>query len=129
MFKDISLKQVAFCVSYGFALWIGAILLIRAIGPMGAFSGIGLLLSFMAVIPITLPAVLLTKRVMGPSRGNMLVGVTIISTIALLMAGICFSFFPNLYAVDTPTLLAASGFMLWGGGVGFALALLIGEEG
>jgi hypothetical protein len=128
MFKDISFKQVAFCGSYGLALWIGAMLLIRAIGPMGAFSGIGLIVSFVAVIPATLPAVLLTKRVMGPSRGNMLVGVTIISTIALLLAGICFSFFPSLYAADIPTLLAAAGFMLWGGGVGFALALIVGED-
>jgi hypothetical protein len=128
MLNNISPKQLAFCVSYGLALWIGAIFLIRAIGPMGAFSGLGLIISFVALIPVTLPAVLLTKRVMGPFKDQLLVGVTIISTIALLMAGIGFSFFPYIYGLDNVRLLAASGFMMWGGGIGFVLALIVGKD-
>jgi hypothetical protein len=128
MFNNISPKQLAFCVSYGLGLWIGAIFLIRAIGPLGAFSGWGLIVSFIALVPATLPAVLLTKKVMGSFKDQLLLGVTIISTIALLMAGLCFSFWPSLYGSDTTTLLAASGFMLWGGGVGFVLALMVGKE-
>jgi hypothetical protein len=127
MFKDITVKQMTFCIAYGFGLWLGAIGLIRAIGPMGAFSGWGLVFSFIALIPATLPAVLLTKRVMGPSNERMLVGVTIISTIALLMAGLCFAFWPSLYGIDSTTLIAAAGFMLWGGGIGFVLALIVGK--
>jgi hypothetical protein len=128
MFNNVSPKQLAFCVSYGLGLWLGAIFLIRAIGPMGAFSGWGLIISFVALVPATLPAVLLTKKVMGPFKDQLLIGVTIISTIALLMAGICFSFFPSLYGRDATTLLAASGFMLWGGGIGFVLALMVGKD-
>jgi hypothetical protein len=128
MLNNISPKQLAFCVSYGLALWLGAILLVRTIGPMGAFSGLGLIISFVALIPGTLPAVLLTKRVMGPFKDQLLLGVTIISTIALLLAAIGFSFFPWLYGLDGATLLAASGFMMWGGGIGFVLALIVGKD-
>jgi hypothetical protein len=128
MFNNISPKQLAFCVSYGLALWIGAIFLVRTIGPMGAFSGMGLIISFVALIPGTLPAVLLTKRVMGPFKDQLLMGVTIISTIALLMAAIGFSFFPTLYGTNMTQVLAASGFMMWGGGLGFALALIVGKD-
>jgi hypothetical protein len=128
MFNNISPKQLVFCISYGLALWLGAIFLVRTIGPMGAFSGIGLIISFVALIPMTLPAVLLTKRVMGPFKDQVLMGVTIISTIALLMAAIGFSFFPWLYGLDETTLLAASGFMMWGGGIGFVLALIVGKD-
>ena len=128
MLKNISPKQLAFCIGYGLALWLGAIFLVRALGPMGALSGWGLVISFVLLIPGTLPAVLLTQRVMGPSKEKLLVGVTIISTIALLLAGLCFSFWPGLYG-DNPThVLAASGFMLWGGGLGFALAMMVGKD-
>lgn len=128
MFKNLSPKQLAFCVGYGLALWLGALFLVRALGPIGAFSGWGLVLSFVALIPGTLPAVLLTKSVMGPFKDQLLMGVTIISTIALLMAAIGFSFFPWLYGSDMKQVLAASGFMMWGGGMGFALALVVGKD-
>jgi hypothetical protein len=128
MVTNTSPKQLAFCVSYGLALWLGAILLVRALEPIGGLSGWGLILSFALLIPGTLPAVFLTKRVMGPFVDQLLVGVTIISTIALLLAGIGFSFFPKLYGSEPEHVQAAAGFILWGGGIGFALALLIGKD-
>lgn len=128
MIKEISLKQLAFCIGFGVALWIGAMMAIRTLVPLGALAGWGLVASFVLVIPATLPAVLLTRQIMGPSNNHFLLGVAIISTMALLLAGICFSFFPSLYGTDTPTLLAAAGFILWGGGVGFVLALIVGKD-
>lgn len=128
MLKTISSKQLAFCVSYGLALWLGAILLIRAMGPMGVLSGWGLVLSFALLVPGTLPAVLLTQRIMGPSKDQLLLGVTIISTIALLLAGLCFSFWPWLYGKDMPQVISAAGFILWGGGIGFVLALIVAKD-
>lgn len=127
MFNAISLKQLAFCVGYGLALWLGAIFLVRAMGPMGALSGWGLVISFALLVPGTLPAVLLTQRVMGPTKDQLLLGVTIISTIALLLAGLCFSFWPWIYGSNMKHVVAASGFMLWGGGIGFALAFVVGK--
>lgn len=127
MLNNISPKQLAFCVGYGLALWLGAIFLVRAMGQVGALSGWGLVISFALLVPGTLPAVLLTKQVMGPFLDQLLVGVTIISTIALLMAGLGFSFWPGIYGVDPTHLIAAAGFILWGGGIGFALALALGK--
>jgi hypothetical protein len=127
MTTNLSPKQWAFCVSYGLALWLGAALLVRAMGPMGALSGWGLVISFILLVPGTLPAVFLTKKVVGPFMDQLLVGVSVISAIALLLAGIGFSFFPGLYGPDPAQVLAASGFILWGGGVGLVLGVLMGK--
>jgi hypothetical protein len=127
MTTNLSPKQWAFCVGYGFALWFGAILLVRTIGPLGALSGLGLVISFVLLIPGTLPAVLLTKKIVGPFMDQLLVGVSIISAIALLLAGVGFSFFPGLYGASPTDALAASGFILWGGGVGLVLGVMMGK--
>jgi hypothetical protein len=124
---NVTPTQWLFCFSYGLALWLGAALLVRAMGPMGALSGFGLIISYVALIPGTLPAVLLTKRVMGPFIDQLLVGVSIISAIALVLAGIGFGFFPGLYGENPAHALAASGFILWGGGVGLVLGLMLGK--
>jgi hypothetical protein len=127
MTTGLSLKQWAFCVSYGLALWLGAALLVRAMGPMGALSGWWLVINFALLVPGTLPAVLLTKKVVGPFMDQLLVGVSVISAIALLLAGIGFSFFPGLYGPSPTDALAASGFILWGGGVGLVLGVMMGK--
>jgi hypothetical protein len=124
---NLTPTQWLFCFGYGLALWLGAVLLVRAMGPIGALSGIGLIISYVALVPGTLPAVLLTKRVMGPFIDQLLVGVSIISAIALVLAGIGFGFFPGLYGQDPAQALAASGFILWGGGVGLVLGLMMGK--
>jgi hypothetical protein len=128
MTHKLSPKQWAFCVSYGLALWLGACLLVRMMGPTGALSGWGLVISFVLLVPGTLPAVFLTKKVLGPFKDQLLVGVSIISAIALLLAGVGFSFFPGLYGVDPTQLLAASGFIMWGGGVGLVLGVMMGKD-
>jgi hypothetical protein len=127
MTTNLSPKQWAFCVSYGLALWLGAALLVRAMGPIGALTGWGLVISFVLLVPGTLPAVLLTKKVIGPFMDQLLVGVSVISAIALLLAGIGFSFFPGLYGANPTDTLAASGFILWGGGVGLVLGVMMGK--
>ena len=128
MASKLTLKQWLFCIGYGVALWIGAVFLVRAMASIGALSGVGLIISFIALVPGTLPAVLLTQRVMGPSQYKTLIGVAIISAIALLLAGVVFSFFPSLYGADPATILSASGFILWGGGVGLVLALVMAKD-
>jgi hypothetical protein len=127
--KDtITFKQMAFCVGYGLALWMGAIFLVRAMAGMGALSGVGLIIAFIVLIPATIPAVLLTQRVMGPSKAQLLVGVSIISAIALLLAGLSFSFSPSFYGTHPALVISAAGFILWGGGIGLVLALLMGKD-
>jgi hypothetical protein len=128
MTTNLSLKQWAFCVSYGLALWLGACLLVRMMGPMGVLSGWGLVISFALLIPGTLPAVILTKQVVGPFKDQLLVGVSIISAIALLLAGIGFSFLPGLYGPDPAQVVAASGFIMWGGGIGLVFGVLMGKD-
>jgi hypothetical protein len=109
------------------ALWLGAALLVRTMGTMGALSGWGLVISFVLLIPGTLPAVFLTQKVVGPYMDQLLVGVCIISAIALLLAGIGFSFLPGLYGPEPVQVVAAAGFIMWGGGVGLVLGVMMGK--
>lgn len=128
MSLKLSPKQLAFSVGYGFALWIGAAFLVRTIGPMGAFSGWGLVVSFVLVIPAIVPAVLLTRSIVGGFRDELVLSVAIITAIACLLDGVTFSFFPQIYGAALADLPAVAGFLLWGGGVGLALAILMGRD-
>jgi hypothetical protein len=126
--SDLSYKQLAFSVGYGFALWIGAAFLVRTIGPMGAFSGWGLAISFAAVIPAIVPAVLLTRSVVGEFRDQLVLSVAIITAIACLLDGLTLAFFPQVYGADAKSFAAIAGFLLWGGGVGLVLAIVMGRS-
>lgn len=125
---NLTPKQLAFSIGYGIALWIGAAMLVRALGPIGALSGWGLVVSYLALIPGTVPAVLLTKQIVSPFRDDLLMSVSIISATALLLDGISFGFFPALYGANAAHQLAAAGFILWGGGVGLVLAIVMGQD-
>jgi hypothetical protein len=125
---NLSPKQLAFSVGYGVALWIGAAFLVRTMGPMGALSGWGLVISYLVLIPGTVPAVLFTKQVVGPFRDNLLMSVSIISATALLLDGVTVGFFPTAYGTNAAHQVAAAGFFLWGGGIGLVLALVMGKD-
>ena len=127
MTRNLSAKQWTFCISYGLALWVGAMFLVRAMGSWGALSDWGFIIAFVLLVPATWPAVALTARVMGAEKGQLLIGVSIISTIALLLAGIGFAFFPHIYGSDPTSTVRAAGFILWGGGIGFVLALMMDD--
>ncbi len=128
MTRSLSTTQWTFCIGFGFALWLSAIFLVRVMASLDALSGIGLIISFIVPIPGTIPAVLLTARVMGPSKGRMLIGVAIVSAIALMLAGISFGFFPGIYGSNPAVIVSAAGFILWVGGIGLVLGLILGKD-
>jgi glucose uptake protein GlcU len=124
---SLTMKQWLFCLAYGCGLAIGATFLVRTLGPMGYLTGWPLAIGYAVLVPVTLPAVLLTQKVMGPFKDQAMLGVAIISAIALLVPGIGFGFFPDLYGTKPEHIIGAAGFLLWGGGVGLVLGLFVGK--
>jgi hypothetical protein len=124
---SLTIKQWLFCLAYGLGLAIGAMFLVRTLGPVGYLTGVPLAIAYAVLIPVTLPAVLLTQKVMGPFKDQVMLGVAVISAIALLVPGIGIGFFPALYGDKPEHVIGAAGFLLWGGGVGLVLGLFLGK--
>jgi hypothetical protein len=122
---NLTVGQIAFSICYGAALWLGAAMLVRALGPMGILEGWLLAVAFVALVPVTIPAVLFTQKVVGPSRERLLASVSLITATALCLDGIGFGFFPALYGSEPTHVIGGAALILFGGGVGLILALVI----
>jgi hypothetical protein len=120
-------SHIIFCLAYGAALWLGAAMLVKALGPMGLLSGWPLAIGFVLLFPVTVPAVLLTQKVVGPSRERLLAAVSLITATALCLDGFGFGFFPGLYGSQPDHVIGGASLILFGGGVGLILALVMGK--
>ena len=115
-------RQVVIVASFGAALWFGAALLIRAIEPLGALRGTGVVLFYALLIPGTWPFILLARVVAGLAREQTLTAVVIATATASLLDGAALMVYPALYGADRG---GAGASILWGVGVGLVLALLM----
>lgn len=122
-------RQLGILLGMGTLLWFVAAMLIRVIGPMGAFEGSNRVWLYLLVIPGTLPFVFIIRRVAGLAAGQTGLGVAVVTMAALLIDGVALAWFPWIYA-DTVELLAAAGaVILWGAGVGMVLGFAVDAKG
>ena len=115
-------SQIGVLAAYGVALWFGAALMMRVIGPLGAFHGPGTVLLYALVIPATVPFVLLARKVAGLARDQTALGIAIVTGVAALLDGAALAWFRPLYGVDP---LGAAAAILWGAGVGLVLGVIL----
>jgi hypothetical protein len=113
-------------IALGLALWLFAALLLRLIIPMGALDGSMRLVTYLLVIPGTVPFIWLTPRIAQLNRLQIAPAVAFVTATALLCDGIAVAWYPTLYAADTLGAKLAAAAILWGAGVaifeGFLLA-------
>jgi hypothetical protein len=126
--NGLTTKQHIILAFYGAFLWFVAAMLVRYVGPMGAFEGNALWITYILVIPGTIPALLIGKRIAGLSKPQMLGGVAIVTATAALLDGIALAWFPTLYGTDPWTVLTGAALILWGVGVGLVLAWIMGRH-
>jgi hypothetical protein len=119
-------KQTMFSIIYGVVLWFLAAMMVRYLGPMGAFEGVALLITYALVIPGTVPFIWLGQRLMGLSTSQLSHAVVVITATALLLDGLAFNFFRSLYGSDLSTVMAGSALILWGAGIGLVLGIVMG---
>lgn len=122
----LSSRQIAFLIAFGVAFWFGGALLIRALEPYGALRGIGVPITYAALIPGTYPFLVLAQRVAGLQRGQMLIAVAIATITAISLDATALMVYPALYGADRG---GAGATILWGGAVGLALALAMDRPG
>ena len=121
----LSRRQMTIIGVFGLTLWLAAALLLRAIGPMGVYDGTARVILYLAIIPGTYPALLLLRRLAGLADGQMVHAMAFGTAVAILMDGIALAWFPDLYGAGVDLHAGAGGTILWGGGVGLALAFWV----
>lgn len=109
----------------GAILWFAAALLIRFIEPMGAFDQPMVALTYLLLVPGTVPVVLLLRAVAGLAKNQTGLGMAAGTGMAALLDGVALTWFPALYG-DNPA--AAGAAILFGGGVGLVLGFLMSGD-
>jgi hypothetical protein len=121
-------KQIIILTLFGVLLWFLAAVLVRTIGPMGGLSGTARWITYALVIPGTIPAILIARRLASLFRQQTAVGITIVTATALLLDGIAHAWFPSLYGSDPALILAGAGAIFWGAGVALVLGLVMSRD-
>lgn len=128
MSTGLSTSQLLRCATLGAVLWLCAALLLRWLGPMGIHEGWARVLLFAAIVPGTVPFVLLFEKATGLARSQLFAGFSFGTATAICLDGLALSWMPGLYGGEA-YVAGAGAAILWGGGVGLFLAYLIGQRG
>lgn len=81
--------------------------------------------TYAAIVPGTLPFVLLTRALARLGPRQLFPGAALLTTVALLIDGIVVAFVPAIYSEEPALLARIAAAILWGGGVGLALAWIL----
>lgn len=121
----LSASQLIRSAMVGVLIWFAAALLIRFIEPVGAFDQPMVALTYLLVIPGTVPVVLLLRTVAGLAKNQTGLGMAAGTAAATLLDGVVLTWFPALYG-ENPA--AAGAAILFGAGVGLVLGFLMSRD-
>jgi len=124
-----ALRQSQFVIVavLGALFWFVAALLCQVLGPMGALEGAARALTYAAVIPGTVPVVLLMQRAARLRKDQLAAGMAAATAVAALLDGIALAWFPALYGEGAEQIAASGAVILWGAGVGMILGFVFGR--
>lgn len=114
--------QVARLVTLGLMVWLLGAVLLRWLGPLGAYEGAGRVALYGLIIPGTVPLILLLPTLTGIRRNQIAAGAALATATAILMDGIALAWFPTLYGETLAHHAGAGAAILWAG----AVAILLG---
>lgn len=126
--QKLTATQTTILVIYGSVLWFAAAILVRMLGPMGALDGGWGLLTYVLVIPGTVPAIIAARPLAKLRSDQTTVGIAVVTATALLLDGIAHSWFPALYGTDAALLVKGAAAIFWGAGVALVLAIMMNRE-
>lgn len=113
--------QLATLVISGVIFWFIGALICRWAGAIGAFEGANRVLLYAALVPGTLPVVLLVRRVARLAPDQVALGSAIATATAILCDGIALVVIPDLYGAGIEQTAASGAVILWGGAVAIAI--------
>jgi hypothetical protein len=111
----------------GAALWFLAAIILGIIAPMGALEGSARAITYLLVIPGTLPFVILTRMLVQLRPDQLFTGNAVVTATALLIDGIVVAWFPSVYGGALPQVTNSAAAILWGAGVGLVLAFILNK--
>lgn len=123
----LTISQTILLIGIGTALWLLAAIILRFIAPMGALEGTARLITYALVIPGTVPFVILTKMIVRLLPHQLFTGVAVATTTALLIDGVVIAWVPAVYGDELRQVTNCAAIILWGAGVGMALAFLLSK--
>ena len=124
----LSTRQIGTLAVIGAVLWFIAAILLRNIGPLGAFEGGNRVLLYALTIPGTMPFIWMTQRLARLASNQIAIGIAIVTATALLLDGVAVAWFPQLYGDELAQVTSSAAAILWGAGVGLMLAFLMNKE-
>ena len=124
---NLTPRQTAIAAIYGAVVWLGAALFVRQIGPLGIFDGIYGLLTYVLVIPGTIPFILIARWIAKLEDDQIATGYTVATAVALLLDGVGHSWFRSLYGTDPSLIVKGAASIFWGAGVGLILAMIMNK--
>ena len=124
----LSTRQTGTLAVIGAVLWFIAAILLRNIGPWGAFEGGNRVLLYALTIPGTIPFIWMTQRLARLASNQIAIGIAIVTATALLLDGVAVAWFPQLYGNELAQVTSSAAAILWGAGVGLMLAFLMNKE-
>lgn len=125
---NLNSRQAIILAVYGVVLWFLAAMLVRMLSPIGALSGVWQVVTYVLVVPGTVPAIFGARVIAKLARGQTAMGITVVTAAALLLDGVAFAWFPVLYGPDPAQWLAGAAVILWGAGVGLVLGILMNRD-
>jgi hypothetical protein len=113
--------QRAILIISGWIFWFVGALICRVVGEMGWFDGTARFLVYAALVPGTVPVVLLARRMAKLADDQVALGIAIVTAAAVMLDGIALAWFPALYGPGIEQTAASGAVILWGGFVAIAL--------
>jgi hypothetical protein len=117
-------RQLAIIVAIGWAVWFIGALICRLAGAMGWFDGGARILVYAAVIPGTVPVILLLRRAAQTGSEHIALASAIATAAAIMLDGIALAWFPALYGPGVAQTAASGAVILWGGFAAIMLGCL-----
>lgn len=114
-------RQLGIIVVLGIIVWFIGALVCRWIGDMGWFSGTARWVAYAALIPGTLPILLVMRALAGLRADQMALASAIATASAITFDSIALVVVPTLYAANADNLASSGAAILWGGAVAIFL--------
>ena len=113
--------QMATLIASGIIFWFIGALICRWVGELGGFEGANRALVYAALIPGTLPVILLVRRIARLAPDQVALGSAIVTAAAIMCDSIALVVIPDLYGAGVEQTAASGAVILWGGAVAIAI--------
>lgn len=114
-------RQLAIIVVTGITVWFIGALVCRWVGDAGWFAGPARWIVYAALIPGTLPVLIVMRAIAALRSDQMALASAVATAAAIALDSIALVVMPELYAATTDNLAASGAAILWGGAVAIGL--------